>query len=421
MLTWKPLGFFLFNALLLNGVLLLTSPPGFNETVLKHTQDTLNARNLYDDSWGAMGQALDYLQSPHKTSVYTEVFFRLGRKFQYPVSSLLPFAAVRSYLDLVSIGFLLLTILATAGLLEVLLRESGMISHVGGTVIGRAALVAAFSLTFYPIVKAFTLGQIQVWINALFAVSLLCWVTDRRASAGILIGLISLIKPHYGLFLLWAGLRREWRFAVTVTATCLVGLAVSVATFGWANHVDYLRVLTFLSQHGESFHPNQSVNGLLNRLMGIHYPNLYDNVRSDLYFPPYSPWVYAGTLISSIAILLPALFKRRSEADSGRVFDFCIVAVSCTIASPIAWEHHYGILLPVFVVVFTSALQDRSRMIWVAVSYVLASNYFQIANLLAPTILNVVQSYLFAAAVIVLVLLYRTPEETAARTGTPIA
>ena len=30
------------------------------------------------------------------------------------------------------------------------------------------------ALTFYPLVKAFSLGQIQVWINGLFAVALLC-------------------------------------------------------------------------------------------------------------------------------------------------------------------------------------------------------------------------------------------------------
>ena len=49
----------------------------------------------------------------------------------------------------------------------------------------RALVVVGLTLTFYPIVKAFTLGQIQVWINALFALGLLAWaagwkVLERR-------------------------------------------------------------------------------------------------------------------------------------------------------------------------------------------------------------------------------------------------
>ena len=65
-----------------------------------------------------------------------------------------------------------------------------------------------------PMVKAFSLGQIQVWINGLFAIVLLCLGTDRKATSGVLMGLICLIKPHYGLFVLWALLRKEWRFII---------------------------------------------------------------------------------------------------------------------------------------------------------------------------------------------------------------
>ena len=73
------------------------------------------------------------------------------------------------------------------------------------------------------------------------------------------------------------------------------------------------------------------------------------------------------------------------------------MAVSCTVASPIAWEHHYGVLLPVFAVVLVSALRSRARLPWLIVSYVLASNYFIATQLLAPTFWNFMQSYLLFA------------------------
>ena len=57
-------------------------------------------------------------------------------------------------------------------------------------IVARALLVLGFALTFYPIVKGFTLGQIQVWLNGLFALSIVCWATGWKASSGVLIGLM---------------------------------------------------------------------------------------------------------------------------------------------------------------------------------------------------------------------------------------
>src|SRR5262249_27549320 len=154
--------------------------------------------------------------------------------------------------------------------------------------------------------------------------------------------------------------------------------------FGLADHLDYLRVLSFMSQHGEGYYPNQSINGLLNRLMSITEPRLYANLEffPDR-FPPFNPWVYGGTLIAAVLVLLTALFPlptlRRVRGREGwgrdRVIDFCIMALSATIASPIAWEHHYGILLPVFAVLLATAPASRGLLTWLAASYVLTSTF----------------------------------------------
>jgi hypothetical protein len=58
--------------------------------------------------------------------------------------------------------------------------------------------------------------------------------------------------------------------------------------------------------------------------------------------------IYAGTVATSLAILSTALLRRGKEGDPDRVFDFCTMALSVTMASPIAWEHHYGIIFPIF-------------------------------------------------------------------------
>ncbi|MEA2990636.1 MAG: alpha,2-mannosyltransferase, partial [Alphaproteobacteria bacterium] len=384
-----------------------------------------------DDSWGNMAPALDYARSPHTTPLYGEIFFNRHIKFQYPPSALLALAGMR-LLDparihesdfyrgplptidqMISFAFIALMAVACAALLEVRLRQTPGFDDRPGLAAVRAALVVAFTLTFYPVVKAFTLGQIQVWINSLFALSLLCWVLGRKASSGVLIGLICLIKPHYGLFLLWAAVRRERRFALACAVTGCIGLAASVAVFGAADHIDYLRTLSFMSQHGETYYPNQSVNGLLNRLTSLGGWQAALNLEffGDQ-FPPFNPLVYGGTLATSAVILLAAIVHRRGEAE--RALDFATMAVSATVASPIAWEHHYGVLLPVFVLLLASATASgiasgiwrRGWLAWFVLSYVLASNFIPVTHLLASSALNVGQSYLFAGALILLVLLH---------------
>lgn len=424
-LTWSLALFLLLNALALNGVLRLVSPDDYRETVLNHTSDVLHAEGC-DDSWGIMAFALQYTQSPHTTPLYTEIFFNRRLKFQYPPSSLFAIAgmlwlvgpdlvrttecpdfAPASLNDVLGWLFILMAAVSAALLLERGLRQTLAAPSSGALVAARAVIVLGLTLTFYPIVKAFTLGQIQIWLNGIFAIALLCWATGRKASSGVLIGLMCLIKPHYGLFVLWAALRREWRFTLACVATGTAGLVASLATFGWTNNVDYLQVFWFLSQHGEVYYPNQSFNGLLNRVMTLIDPDNYDSLGfDDNGFPPFNPWVYAGTLATSLAILSAGLFRLSTNGDKDRVIDFCTMALSITMASPIAWEHHYGILLPIFAVLLAGAIGNRARLILLAGSYVLISNFFPAANLSAPTVLNLMQSYLLFGALIVLSLLH---------------
>jgi hypothetical protein len=419
------------GSLALNGLVRLAAPEAYRETVLQHAWDVLRGRGG-NDSWDTASAALEHARSGAATPLYAEIFFKRGIRYQYPPSALFALAAMQwiaptrvlvdeirysgprpTLNDMIGWFFLLLTAGAAAALLEIGLRHRGVARGGAALFVLRLAAAAALTLAFYPAVKAFTLGQIQVWVNGAFAAALLCWAIGHKAAAGVLIGLICLIKPQYGLLLLWAALRREWSFVLACGAAGAAGLGLALAVFGWETHVDYLRVLSFLSERGESYYPNQSVNGLLNRLMGIGDPHAYNNVVwRDGHFPPYTPLVYFGTLASSIVILGAALARRRRAGDPGRVLDFCTMALSLTIASPIAWEHHYGILLPIFAVLLPGAIGSRARMAWLALCYVLASNLFLAANALAPGPLNVAQSYLLAAGLGVLALLHLRPAVT---------
>jgi alpha-1,2-mannosyltransferase len=418
-LTVKLLLFVLLNSVVLNLCLLRS---GYL-TTLEYTWFFVSSpAHDRSDSWQSMHRALEYLRNPHNDLLYTQVFFQERMKLQYPPTSLLAFkpftGASLSALASGANFAAWLGIIATIGILVrifALSLQKYMPSPPGGEgrirsspfveKIARLVLSACFTLTFYPLVKSFQLGQIQSWIYVLFILAMWTWMSDYKAVSGVLIGLICVLKPQLGLLAFWGLLRKQWRFASSILITAGVLLLISLWVFGLANHLDYLPVLSFMSQHGESYHPNQSFNGLLHRLflIGSKTP------ENPFVFPPYNPWVYAGTLVSSALLILTALFWKCRQYQHANVTDFCIAALSFTMASPIAWQHHYGILLPLFTVILPITLASRLKLwggIVLIISFVLSSNYYQMTDRLTNTPLNFLQSYLFFGALGFLGFLY---------------
>ncbi len=85
--------FLLLNAFVFNGVLWLTSPEPYKETVLDHTWDVLRGRGC-DDSWGVMSVSLKYVREHPDKRLYSDIFFERNLKFQYPPSSLFAVAGL---------------------------------------------------------------------------------------------------------------------------------------------------------------------------------------------------------------------------------------------------------------------------------------------------------------------------------------
>jgi len=173
--------------------------------------------------------------------------------------------------------------------------------------------------------------------------------------------------------------------------------------FGLHNHIDYIEVLKNLSKTGECFWPNQSMNGILNR-----WVDLSCGVPWQAHaYPPYHPIVYFGTLLSSAALILGALFFAGGQRKGG-LLDFQIAALSFTMASPIAWVHHYGILPAIYIAAFyaISRMTDHKAMVFLAISYLLTSNYVMLADALNGSVFNIGDSYLYFGALILLGTLY---------------
>ncbi|MBP2299795.1 glycosyltransferase family 87 protein [Azospirillum picis] len=400
-----------------------------------------NPERLPLDSWEPMMTALAWLHQHGGKDVYDAVFFTQHVKFQYPLTSLLPLELLSAlhllHLRVYALINLLMVVASAAGM-ALLMRDLSQGCDAGRPPTLRdqvptrrwapATLGIVATLCFYPITKAFAVGQIQVWLNAAFIFAALFYLRDRRLLAGLLLGGSTLIKPQMSLFLVWALLRRDWRFALGWTAVVVPGFAAATALYGLGPSLHYLDVLSFLGRHGESYYSNQTVNGLLHRLLH-NGPNLLSMTSSDAAwrgsaFAPYHPLVHAATLVTGILFGLFGLLWRAGGKTGDRMASFLVAGLCFTIGSPISWVPHYGVMLPAFAVLLFILLgrlrSDRRRtlrdLLLLGTAFAIMSNdFFRPLDELADTPFNVLQSYLFFSGLLLLGLLVGT----AGRQGAP--
>jgi hypothetical protein len=342
----------------------------------------------YDDSWTPMLKAYWQKERTPERGLY-DIFFERRAKFQYPPSSLLVLDLVpRSVLGSgdppVSEAFKralvwpsrLLTLLTVLVSAWIAMRGVERLAPVRSAPLARwgvFGLVTLLGLWYYPLLKAVELGQVQIVIDALVAVAVLCFLGGREVATGVLVGACCLLKPQFALVLVWAAIRRRVSFLGGAAAALLVGLAAAVWRFGLRDLFDYVTVVRSIARYGEAYWPNQSVNGLLNRLLGNGDPIWF----SDYDFVPYHPLVHALTVLTTLALIAGALWPRAVDSSVKRSADFLIVCVAATIASPVAWEHHYGVLLPVFAATLPFVLERREGL---RPALVLGAGYLAVAN-----------------------------------------
>lgn len=376
---------------------------------------SLFERKYGDDSWKVMGIAWQYWLDHNKdVALYSEMLIKDGIKFIYPPNTLLIikhllefqtdfnvfFTGVARFFLLVNIAAVAIVAFRSMKLFD---DQSDTSSWLDKTVF--IFLAGLLTLVYYPIGVAISLGQSQAWLNALFAFALLCYMTGHTTLAGIFIGIMASFKPQYGLFLIWGLLRRDWKFIIAILSSALVIVILGALEFGIFTYFDYLKALGYLSKHGEAFMSNQSVNGLLNRFLSVRHPDSFNNVRwLARYYPPYVIWVYLGTMLSSLVLIGFSLFGKSKQGGYISYVDFCIMGLGSTMASPIAWEHHYGILLPILALLGPLFWFSKTKFnapfyrVLFIVLYLISGNLFWFLREWAYTYWNFVQSLLLFTA-----------------------
>ncbi len=343
--------------------LIAVAPRLHSGSVLKLAKSAVQMRIVFDDTSPYLSQA-DLAIHQASQALYETVFFQRGVRFIYPPTALLLY---RAWMLAARVGIrpllamnltLWITLWATFALAaQFFLALCSAAAQPLLTQRDRwlaRALIALLGLTFLPLVNAYALGQVQTLLNLALIASVLLWLRGRRVAPGLLLGLTCLLKPQMALFLLWGLLRRQWSFAVSLACILFAAVGLSIAVFGWHNSIEYLAVLRYLSQHGDALATNQSLNGLLHRLLHVgHFDTAYYG------YPPYSAPIYWLTLCGSSLLLLAALIVPHLQQISGSTVDLLLFAMATTLASPIAWEHHYGVFFLAFLAWLPHAAPSR--------------------------------------------------------------
>ena len=362
----------------------------------------------FTDSWTPMLGSVDSFLAHPALPIYQA---KLYDTLIYPLTSILPLLWMRQAGMSDAAVFRALMLLSWAAVWAVVATAVAIAAKVvgrGGLTCRAGVATAIAAFFFMPITLAFSLGQAQIFLDLFFALLVLFWVQGRERPAGAMMALLAMVKPQFGLLLLWAALRRRWNALASGAITLAAGAAVSIAVFGLRNNLDYIGVMAGLSRKAQSHYANQSMFGLLNRAIFNG-----ENIPYHPYvYPPFVPWVYRVTLATTaLLVLLTLAYPWRKRA--GGMADLSAIGIVCVIATPMAWEHHYGIMLGIFVWLWFGVYREGLGRVWpLALAFILIADFLSPFNFFSDIpVANVLQSYMYFGALLLLGLLLRARED----------
>lgn len=329
--------------------------------------------------------------------IYQQLFFVQHEKFIYPPASLFVTEALDSldahHISSAAVWKTFLVIAWIAAIIVALLLYRSRRPDARWL---ELVCIAVLGVLFLPFAEALYRGQVQIALTLLWGVSILLWERQQKTACGIVLAITCMFKPQLAVFLLWGAVRREWRFTVAFGATAAAVLVCSVAHFGWQNHVDYLSVLSYLSRHGEALWANQSLNGLLNRLLRNGNAVSWD----PRVYPPYRPVIYIASTVFSALCLVTGLLLPKLQRWTRTTGDYVFFGCLSVLMSPIAWEHHYGYFFYLVVLLLAEARLSLSRWMFLCACTLAMANRLPPLDNHQQGITSLVGDYLFFAGIV---------------------
>jgi alpha-1,2-mannosyltransferase len=239
----------------------------------------------------------------------------------------------------------LVDVAALAVIVSVSLRSLGY--RPGPGRLGMTLTFTTAAVVLEPVLETIGFGQINLVLVALCLWDL-CLPDDHPAK-GVGIGLATAVKLTPAIFIAFLGITGRWRPAGRAVASAagawLLAFAVlpEASTRFWFGGVfgDATRVGSL------DFAGNQSLNGLLTRLLG-------EGTGTKLL------WLVLVAAVGLGGLVAAARLHRRGDPLAAIV----LVALTGLLVSPISWTHHWVWIVPSALIVVDAVLRGVPRAGW---------------------------------------------------------
>ena len=283
-----------------------------------------------------------------------------------------------------------------------------------------AVVVLVLLYGFYPATTCLRLGQTEILLFLLMALSFLALKRGRDTWAGAALGLAAAIKffpVAFIVFLLW---KRKWKAALWGIGVAVVAFGASVILVGPENFAAYTQAWSVYTGGAFSAFPlNQSLNGFFSRLFR---PNVFEPTLRNLDLPGLATALWLG----SAAVLGAALawVTRKPMDVRAERFDleFSAAIMVLLLAEPHSQAYAFvWVLLPL--IVLACRIVTARRWSWPEV-VALAAGYFMLGRQwlrLPPIPVRFVRSHILfgalALAALVFYALWKSRGEAFAQAG----
>ena len=270
-----------------------------------------------------------------------------GLPFTYPpfaVVFLAPLAAIP-----LGIGAAALVLASLALAITVYLLIDANIP-LGEKVRAQVGTLIAATLVTDPFRLIVGLGQIDALLALLVLVDAFVFPPPIR---GLGMGIAMAVKLTPVVFLAYLAWQKQWRSIAVAVAAAAVCCALAEVLLPHSN-VDYAQ---WLLTHAESigrfdFVSNQSVRGLVARVPGL---------------AAHTSWWWAGGCVIALGLAAIALWKLSPRDFVDQLLAFAVVSVTGLLVAPIAWSHHWTVVMIVCVFALVSPdmrVRTASWILW---------------------------------------------------------
>ncbi|HQR80107.1 MAG TPA: glycosyltransferase 87 family protein [Actinomycetota bacterium] len=266
--------------------------------------------------------------------VYAQVFTDVGLPYLYPPFAILfltPMAALSQVGA--QVIWTSLTLLAVIGYALICVNNFAAERFHTPTVY---AITVAFALAMEPTESGISFGQINIVLAMFLALDL----SHRtgRIPQGVLTGLAAAVKLTPLLLVVYFLATRRIRPALWTAGSFLACTAVAAIVFPNASRVYWSGTFLESDRVGVAYISNQSINGLLQRLLG-------ETGTSQL------AWLVLAAAVTALTMLI----GHHLHDDFPHLTDALALA-AILLVSPISWTAHWILILPLLLV---AALPDR--------------------------------------------------------------